>query len=264
MWRRRPPRKKRPPRSRRPRRPGRTPRRAAPSDPRSWPARGVTKRQLSRLEQLKGEGGATESDIDRLEGEAERLERQIAALAAQTRAARGRATAARERTEAARARAKAAVAAIRAAEAEVERARVLIDECALTAPLSGYVLTRAREPGEVVLPGATVLDLVRTDPVETIFYVPNAELARVDIGQKVRLRADAYRDRVFEGEIVHISPEAEFTPRNVQTREDRDRLVYAVKVGAPNPDSALRPGMPVEVTVPATEGDRALSSEGRP
>ena len=64
--------------------------------------------------------------------------------------------------------------------------------------------------------------------------------------------ADAYPGRVFDGTIYYVSPRAEFTPRNVQTREDRERLVYAVEVRISNPNMALRAGMPVEVTIAAS------------
>jgi HlyD family secretion protein len=68
--------------------------------------------------------------------------------------------------------------------------------------------------------------------------------------------ADAYPTETFRGEIASISPKAEFMPRNVQTREDRDRLVYAVKARFLNQDKKLRPGMPVEVSIPGTDGGR--------
>jgi len=62
--------------------------------------------------------------------------------------------------------------------------------------------------------------------------------------------ADAFPDRKFDGTVASVSSKAEFTPRNIQTRTDRDRLVYPVEVRVKNPDGALRPGMPVQVTLP--------------
>jgi HlyD family secretion protein len=131
-----------------------------------------------------------------------------------------------------------------------------VDECTLLAPISGVVQTRAFEPGEVALPGTKVLTLVAIENVEATFYVPNAELAGAAAGRPVVGVADAYRDESFRGEIVSVSPKAEFTPRNTQTRADRDRLVYAVKARFPNQGKKLRPGMPIEVSIPGTEGDR--------
>jgi len=213
---------------------------------------GVAARQLARLEKLKGEGGATDMDLDKVGGQRQALEEQIRALDAQQAAARGQAKAARGQAEAARAQAEAAVVAITAAEADVARAQTLVEECTLKAPIDGYVLTRAFEPQEVVLPGSKVLALVKTDPVETAFYIPNAELAEARVGRKVAFVADAWPEVAFEGEITAVSQEAEFTPRNVQTRQDRDRLVYRVEVRAKNPEGKLRPGMPVQISIPGS------------
>jgi HlyD family secretion protein len=99
------------------------------------------------------------------------------------------------------------------------------------------------------MPGTKILTLVRIDRVEATFYVPNRELASVSAGKGVTAIADAYPDRTFNGTISRVASQAEFTPRNVQTREDRDRLVYAVTAVFDNPSNELRPGMPVEVTV---------------
>lgn len=211
----------------------------------------VTERQVKRIDRLRGEGGATESDLDRASAQADQLAKQVLALESEISAARGQARAARAAAEAARAQAEAAVNAISAAEADVLRAQALADECTIEAPISGYVQTRAFESNEVALPGTKVLTLVRIDRVEATFYVPNRELARVKTGEKVTAIADAYPDRMFDGTIERVSAQAEFTPRNVQTRDDRDRLVYAVTAVFENPDESLRPGMPIEVSVGA-------------
>jgi HlyD family secretion protein len=145
------------------------------------------------------------------------------------------------------------VAAVRAAG---DRARLLVEECRLSAPISGIVQSRNYEPGEAVLPGNVLLTLIDLSEVTTTFYLPNAELAAARPGTRVEVVADAWPGRVFEGTITRVSAEADFTPRNVQTREDRDRLVYAVDVRIPNPEGRLRAGMPVEVTIPGTEPRR--------
>ena len=209
----------------------------------------VTERQVKRIDRLRGEGGATESDLDRASSQAEQLSKQLEALDSQINAARGQARAAQAAAEATKAQAEAAMNAIGAAQADVLRAQALVDECTIEAPINGYVETRAYEPSEVALPGTKILTLVRIDRVEATFYVPNRELASVSPGKAVVAIADAYPDRTFNGTISRVSAQAEFTPRNVQTREDRDRLVYAVTVEFDNPSNLLRPGMPVEVTV---------------
>ncbi len=138
---------------------------------------------------------------------------------------------------------------IDAARAAVDEAEESVRECTLFAPRAGLIATRAHEPGEAVVPGTVVLTITDLSDARTRFYIPNADLAAAVPGRTVHVVADAYPGRVFEGTIYYVSPRAEFTPRNVQTREDRERLVYAVEVRIPNADIALHAGMPVEVTI---------------
>jgi HlyD family secretion protein len=218
--------------------------------------REASSRQQKRIARLQGEGGATASDLDLVSTQVKQLGEQMAALGAQQNAARGQAAAARAQAEAARKQAEAALAAVTAAQADVERARTMVDECQLAAPIAGVVQTRAREPGEVTLPGTKLLALVSYDEVTTTFYLANRELAAAAPGKPVTVLADAYPGARFQGTISFVAPEAEFTSRNVQTREDRDRLVYAVEVRLANPAGKLRPGMPVEVSIDGTGGAR--------
>ncbi len=210
---------------------------------------GVTTRQVDRIRRLQGEGVATETELDRVSSQAEQLTEQLRALEAQGQAAQGQAEVARNRAEAAQAQARAALVAIQAAQADVTRIEAILEDCALVAPISGSVRVRAFEPGELVLPGSRVLVLVRLDQVEATFYLPNAELGKVQAGASVQVTADAWPNETFVGKVASVAAEAEFTPRNVQTREDRDRLVYAVRVVLSNPNRKLRPGMPVDVVV---------------
>lgn len=138
---------------------------------------------------------------------------------------------------------------VAAGAAAVARAESSVGECTLFAPRNGMVVSRNLEPGEAVQPGTNVLALTDVTEARTRFYLPNAELAAGAPGRKVRVVADAYPGVTFEGRIFYVSPRAEFTPRNVQTREDRERLVYAVEVRIPNSDMRLRSGMPVEVAI---------------
>ena len=77
-------------------------------------------------------------------------------------------------------------------------------------------------------------------------YVPETELGRISIGQTVRVRVDSFPERVYEGTVLHIADRAEFTPRNVSTREERANLVFAVEIDLPNEEHALKPGMPAD------------------
>jgi HlyD family secretion protein len=216
--------------------------------------RDLTTRHVRRIQRLQGEGGATAQDLDQASTQVRNLNEQLQALRAQQNAAQGQAAAARASAEAVSKQAEAALAVVTGAQAEVQRARTLVEECRLRSPISGVVQTRAYEPGEVVLPGTRVLLVVQLDEVRTVFYIPNRELAAAAPGKAVTVVADAYPGERFSGRIHSISAEAEFTSRNVQTREDRDRLVYAVQVRLPNPGAKLRPGMPVEVSIDGTGG----------
>ncbi|MCC7380322.1 MAG: efflux RND transporter periplasmic adaptor subunit [Deltaproteobacteria bacterium] len=212
-------------------------------------SRGAASRQAERLTRLKHEGSITDVDLDRTNSQVIELNERLRALEAQQRAAIGQADAARAQAEAVRGQARAAAAAINAARADIERTEAAVRECKLSAPRGGTIETRAFEEGEVVLPGSRILEVVELDPVETVFYLPNRELSAAAPGKAVTIRADAYPDRTFAGSIIAVAAESEFTPRNVQTRQDRDRLVYAVRVRIPNPDRVLRAGMPVEVQI---------------
>ena len=136
--------------------------------------------------------------------------------------------------------------------AEQKRAQLAVDECTIVAPIAGAVTARLHEPGAVLPPAAPVITLLDIGTVTATFFLPESELGRVEPGMPAELHVDAYPDRVFEGKVRRIAAEAEFTPRNVQTREDRDRLVYAVDVDVPNPDGTLRAGMPGDVILPGT------------
>lgn len=219
-------------------------------------------REAKRAEELKAAGSAPAQLVDQRETALQSLEGQLAALEgtaqaaqAQSAAAAGSARAARTQIELAGTGIEAAEAQVKGAAAARDRAKTAVDECTVTSPTDGYVQTRAVEPGEAVMPGSKVLEVIDIREVKATFYLPNAELAAAAPGRKVEVRPDAYPDRVFEGTIRYVAKSAEFTPRNVQTREDRDRLVYAVEVRIENPKGELRPGMPVEVSIPGTGRD---------
>ena len=80
-------------------------------------------------------------------------------------------------------------------------------------------------------------------------YIPETDLGRVKIGQSARVTVDSWPGRIFEGKVSFISPEAEFTPKNVQTQKERVKLVYRIKITLPNPQQELKPGMPVDAVV---------------
>lgn len=221
--------------------------------------RKAAQRQTNRLATLQEAGVATEAALDQSRTQVDTLARQIQALVASASAADAQSSAvagsegtAKVQQQMAEARAAAARKEVAVAKAAVERARVTVAECTIRAPHDGVVQVQAYEPGEVVMPGARIMTLVDVRTVKATFYLPNAELDAAAPGRKVVVVADAYEGDVFEGTIRRVGTSAEFTPRNVQTRQDRDRLVYAVEIRIPNPEGKLRPGMPIEVTIPGT------------
>ncbi len=132
------------------------------------------------------------------------------------------------------------------ARAAVEALRVQAGKFTLKAPISGLVLQRPVQVGEVALPGAPLMTLADLDRVTLTVYVPQDQLGKVRIGQAVAVMADAYPGRTFTGTVAHVASQAEFTPKNVQTREERVNMVFAVKVKLSNADHALKPGMPAD------------------
>ncbi len=125
----------------------------------------------------------------------------------------------------------------------------------LYAPLSGVILSENIEPGEYVVPGVPVVtigDLVNT---WVRAYVDETDLGRVKLGQPVCVTTDTYADRVYPGKLTFIAADAEFTPKNVQTTEQRVKLVYRVKIAIANPDMELKPGMPADAAIWIGAGD---------
>jgi multidrug resistance efflux pump len=123
-----------------------------------------------------------------------------------------------------------------------------MDRLTLRSPTSGVVQKRLVLPGEVVAPGTPILTVANPRALHMTVYVLEAELGRVNVGQSVAVRSDAFTDRVFSGSVQTIATRAEFTPRNVQTQRDRQNLVFAVKVRLPNADGALKAGLPADAT----------------
>jgi HlyD family secretion protein len=145
---------------------------------------------------------------------------------------------------------------IQAAEARLAQARAAADllaktiaDCTITAPAGGIVTHKAVEAGELVTPGATIVTLADLKSVYVMIYITEKELGRVRLGDAAEIRIDAFPDRPFIGRITYISPEAEFTPKNVQTKEDRVKLVFGVKVEIENKEGLLKPGLPADAVV---------------
>lgn len=155
---------------------------------------------------------------------------------------RVRAGATQEQIEMARTGVKQAQAALDALE--VERQKHTVE-----APVTGIVMKRIIHEGESALSGTTLLTLGNLDQVELTIYVPEPDVGRVSLGQTAEVTVDSFPDETFSGEVVWISDEAEFTPKNIQTREERVNTVFAVKLRIPNTGRKLKPGMPADAVL---------------
>ncbi len=131
-------------------------------------------------------------------------------------------------------------------------AETRLSQGTLTSPLAGLVLAKHVEPGELLAAGAPVITVGKLDEVWLRGYIPENELGRVKVGQAARVTVDTWPGRVFEGRISFISPQAEFTPKNVQTEKERVKLVYRIKITLPNPRMELKPGMPADAVIVTT------------
>lgn len=132
-----------------------------------------------------------------------------------------------------------------------------LEKTQIASPVDGIVLHQHIEIGQIVKPGATVFTILKKGEMEVVVYVPEANLNQVKIGQTATIKVDAYPDKDFTGKITHISTKAEFTPKNVQTPEERTKMVFAVTVKITEGIDELKPGMPADVSFPpaqTTEG----------
>lgn len=136
------------------------------------------------------------------------------------------------------------------ADASVAQVEAALSNAVITVPFPGVVTLRHREPGETVAPGLPVLTVMDPDDRWVRIYVREDRIGAVSLGQGATITADTYPDRSYRGEVVFISNRAEFTPRNVQTAEERVKLVYAVKVRVTgDPEQDLKPGVPADVVL---------------
>jgi HlyD family secretion protein len=135
------------------------------------------------------------------------------------------------------------------AEAALEFVETQIDNARLEAPIDGVVLQRNIEVGELAFMGMPLITLGDLENVWLKIYIPETKLGKVKLGQRVEVTVDSFPNKVYEGKVIRIAQEAEFTPKNIQTQEERVKLVYGVKIGIENPLQELKPGMPADARV---------------
>lgn len=132
------------------------------------------------------------------------------------------------------------------ARASLKLAETQLSYTELQAPISGIVLVKSAEIGEVVNPGTSILTLADIAKVWLRAYIPETELSRVKWGQEVIVTTDLRPPKEYPGKISFISSQSEFTPKQIQTEKERVTLVYRIKVDIPNPNHELKPGMPAD------------------
>ena len=133
------------------------------------------------------------------------------------------------------------------AEASVDAIRKNISDCYVVSPLNGFIVKNFTEIGETVSLLSSLVKIADLSKVEVVVYVSETDLGKVKLNQKAELKVDSFPEKVFEGKVIYISPEAEFTPKNIQTKDERTKLVFAVKIEIPNPKFELKTGMPADV-----------------
>ncbi|MFT5730861.1 MAG: HlyD family secretion protein [Desulforhopalus sp.] len=191
-------------------------------------ARGKTKSATERLSLLKA--GPRIEQINKAEAVLAQVEAEYALIKAGPR---------EEKIDQARAK-------VQIALSSVQQARQQLTYTELIAPMDGVVLNVSAEPGEYLNPASPVLTLGNLDKPWLRAYISEKVLGKIQLNQKVTVSTDSFPDKKYEGRVSFISSEAEFTPKTVQTFEERVKLVYRIKVALQNEDNELKPGMPAD------------------
>jgi len=147
-----------------------------------------------------------------------------------------------------------------AAESELNRAsaaravnEIAYNEANIKAPISGTILTKVVEVGDLLSPYETVVTMADLTNLEMMVYVPENRYGRIKLGDEADISVDSYPGAKFSGKVVYISDQAEFTPKNIQTKEERVAQVFGIKLAIPNPEMKLKPGMPADVVINLSE-----------
>jgi HlyD family secretion protein len=135
----------------------------------------------------------------------------------------------------------------------LQQAKLLLGYTDLYSPIDAVVLSKSTEPGEYMTPGSPVITIGDLSRPWLRAYINETDLGKVKLNQEVEVTSDTYPGKVYTGRISFISPEAEFTPKAVQTHEERVKLVYRIKIALENPEQELKPGMPADALIKLRE-----------
>ena len=140
----------------------------------------------------------------------------------------------------------ASIARVKSAESALNLAEIQLGYTRLPAPFDAMLTSRNVEPGEVVTPGREVISLADLSRIDMKVFVDETQIGKIRPGQKVEVKIDTFPDKKYDGFVSYISPEGEFTPKIIQTRKERVKLVYLVKISLANPNMELKSGMPAD------------------
>ncbi|MEW6701245.1 MAG: efflux RND transporter periplasmic adaptor subunit [Bacteroidota bacterium] len=135
------------------------------------------------------------------------------------------------------------------AEAAVEAIQKSIRDCYVTSPINGFIVKKFVEVGETVAMFSSLFKVSDLSTVELVVYISETDLGKIKLGQKANIAVDSFPNKTYEGKVIYISTEAEFTPKNIQTKDERTKLVFAVKIKIPNQNFELKTGMPADVII---------------
>ncbi len=139
------------------------------------------------------------------------------------------------------------------AKANLELIKKQISDSHITSPIDGVIVERFVELGEAVNYGSAIIKVSDLSNIKLVVYVNEENLGKVKLGQTAEIQTDTYKDKIYTGKVIYISPEAEFTPKNIQTKDERTKLVFAVKIAIKNPNNELKAGMPADAKIKLKE-----------
>jgi HlyD family secretion protein len=199
-------------------------------------------KNYKRFEALFSKGVITEKERDSMKLAYEVSQSRLTESESMLKQAEGNLT----RIDAAKQDVEVAKAQINSINASLNQASIQLDYTQLKSPLDGIVISRNVEPGETVNPGREVLTISDISRVDLKIFVDETEIGKVKPGQKVDVKVDTFPGKIYMGYVSFVSPEGEFTPKIIQTKKERVKLVYLVKVSIANPNFELKSGMPAD------------------
>ncbi len=134
-------------------------------------------------------------------------------------------------------------------KANFDLAGIRLNYAELISPMDGFVLVKSAEVGEIIQIGAPVFTLANLQDIWLTAYINETDLGRIKLGQEARVKIDTYPDKTYKGKISFISQETEFTPKQIQIKEERTKLVYRIKISIDNANIELKPGMPADAYI---------------